>query len=39
MMLSTAEVIRRGRDYGIPTPVNDVLFGLVKARTGMRRGG
>jgi 2-dehydropantoate 2-reductase len=34
----TGEVIRRGREYDIPTPVNNVLFGLVKARTGMRRG-
>lgn len=35
----TGEVIRRGRKHGIPTPVNDVLYGLVKARTGMRRQG
>ncbi len=34
----TGEVIRRGRLYGIPTPVNDVLFGLVKARTAISRG-
>jgi len=33
----TGEVIRRGRKHGIPTPVNDVLYGLVKARSGMRR--
>lgn len=33
----TGEVIRRGREHGIPTPVNNVLYGLVKARTGMRR--
>ena len=34
----TGEVIRRGREHGIPTPVNDVLYGLVKARTGIKRG-
>ncbi len=34
----TGEVIRRGRRHGIPTPVNDALYGLVKAKTGMRRG-
>jgi 2-dehydropantoate 2-reductase len=33
----TGEVIRRGRKHGIPTPVNNVLYGLVKARTRMRR--
>lgn len=32
----TGEVIRRGKKHGVPTPVNQVLFRLVKAKTGMR---
>jgi len=35
----TGEVIRRGKKYGIPTPVNTVLFSLVKAKTGIIRKG
>lgn len=35
----TGEVIRRGGKYGIPTPVNAVLFRLVKAMTGVKKPG
>jgi 2-dehydropantoate 2-reductase len=32
----TGEVIRRAGKYGIPVPVNDAIYRLVKAKVGMK---